>query len=139
MSNKIDPIIEASTLSVLMSENDSITCGIELNAEYANVSLNLERESARILGYPIDWGVHDTNVVHGDSDSPTYEEVIEENGEEMDEMPVYVSKETEVEILTLLKKSLQKQFEDEMFKDELTDDQKEIALAKIDKAIGALG
>lgn len=136
--NKLNPSVKASTLSVLLKGFPSITCGVELNNEYINVSLNFDEDHARILGYDQTWGVHDLNIDQYDSESPTYKELIEDNGEDVPEMPVYVSQETEAKILKQLKASLKKQFQDPMFKDTLTEAEKDEAISKIDKAISTL-
>jgi len=130
--NKIYPSVKSLTLSVLMSENSSIICGLYINNEYCNVSLNFERDQARILGYPMDWGVHDVNIDFFNSDSMTYQELAEVDKESIANIPAYISKETEVEIFCQLKKSLKKQFD---FENVLTETQKESALDKIDSAI----
>lgn len=139
--NLLNPTVSASTLSVLMSEKDSVTCYVELNDESCNLTLRLEDEKARLAGYPDAWKTWDENIL-GSGDQ-TYEDAendgsIDSFVDEIEFFDAYVSRDTEKEIFTQLKKSLEKQFEDEMFKDQLTQAQKESALAKIDLAIASL-
>lgn len=130
----LNPRITARTLSVVLSPTDSVTCGVELNEEYANISLRLEDDVAKLAGFPQEWGVFDTHVDQYDGSSPRYEDVIDE----MDlpgDLSAYVSRDTEKEILKQIKGSIQKQFEDDMFKDQLDSKQKEQVLEKIEKAL----
>lgn len=137
----INPAVKAITLSVLLSPTDSITCGIYLDEEYCNVSLNLEQDVARLLGYDSKWAIYDENIEAYNSESPTFEEAEEDGSIEMFEMDgrlAYVSRETEKEIFRQLAISLQAQFKDEMFKDRLTKAQQEESLSKIQQAANLL-
>lgn len=142
MSNLINPnSISAKTLAVLMKPHDSITCFVEIDEESCNVTLRLEDDVAKIAGYPQTWRVWDESIP-GDEEN-TYEDA--ENDPELESMfdeivsiDAYVSRATEKEIFSQLKESLQKQFEDENFKDELTNSEKEEVFKKIDKAIAKL-
>lgn len=136
----LKPKITASTLSVLLDPKNSVQAYVELDEESCNVTLRLEDEKARIAGYPQTWRTWD-EVIEGSEN--TYEDAehdgsIDSIVDEIEAMDAYVSRETEKEIFMLLKKSLEKQFQDEMFKDQLTAAQKEEAIAKIDLAIRSL-
>lgn len=140
MLNKPNKVI-ASTLSVLLSPKDSILCYLEINDESCNVSLRFEDDKARIAGYPVSWKIWDERIEGNEEYS--YEDAendpsIESPINEIESITVYISRETEKNIFKKLKNSLKKQFEDEMFKDQLTDIQKEEAFNKIDQAIRSL-
>ncbi len=140
MDNLLNPkSIKANTLSVVMSPTDSVSCYVEIDESSCNLTLRLEDESARLAGYPSLWRTWD-EAIDGDLEGKTYGEAeqdatIESFVDEIEAMDAYVSRETEKEIFSQLRKSLEKQFEDEMFKDQLTQAQKEEVLAKIDLAI----
>jgi hypothetical protein len=142
MNHLLNPKIKAETLSVLMSVSGSITCGVTLDCgegeEYSNVTLRFEDESARIAGYPQNWKTHDEPI--DGNEEYTYGEAEEDGGiddgdHEIEAIHHYVSRKTEQEILRQLKKSLEKQFQDEMFKDDLSKKDQQTALEKIDLAI----
>lgn len=136
----LNPKISATTISVLMNPKGSSQAYIELDEESCNVTLRFEEEKARIAGYPQTWRVWD-EVIEGSEN--TYEDAehdgsIDSIVDEIEAMDAYVSRDTEKEIFILLKKSLEKQFQDEMFKDYLTEDQKKEVLEKMDLAIRSL-
>ena len=139
----LNPTIKASTLSVLMNENDSITCYVEINEESCNVTLRLEDDKARLAGFPADWKTWDEPIDPHSGNEYTYQDAendatIESFVHEIESIDVYISRNIEKEIFNQLKQSLVKQFADEMFKDQLSSHQKELALAKIDLAVASL-
>lgn len=140
MENFNDISVKAETLSVLKSPTDSITCYVELNEHSCNLTLRFDNEIARIAGYPHSWKIFDETIDGSDS---TYENAendasIESFVDEIEEIDMYVSRKTEKEILEQLKKSLKVQFEDEIFKDDLSAEQKEEVFLKMNKAIEKL-
>ena len=144
--------VKASTMSVLMAADkdggigSSIMVGVDVKnagkskGEYANLTLRFDRGEAAVLaGYPMEWGVYDVNVDYHDHDSPTYADVLD-SGEDLPKgTKAYVSKETEIEIFKQLKKSLEKQFKDPMFKDHLGAKEQAQALKMMDAAIAGKG
>ncbi len=101
--NLLNPTVSASTLSVLMSEKDSVTCFVELNDESCNLTLRFEDEKARLAGYPGAWKTWDENILG--SEDQTYEDAendgtIDSFVDEIESMDAYVSRNTEKEILT---------------------------------------
>tara|TARA_Y100000034_G_C6910321_1_gene424398 strand:- start:18204 stop:18632 length:429 start_codon:yes stop_codon:yes gene_type:complete len=139
--SKLNPAIHADTLSVLLSKSDSITCSVEIDEEYSNVSLRFDRgDSAEICGYPQEWVLWSDQVTEGSGN--TYHDAemdptIESFEHEIEDF-VYVSKETEKEIFRQLRKSLERQFEDPEFKDHISQKEKDLALEKIDSAINRI-
>jgi hypothetical protein len=138
----ISPTVKAQTLSVLQKPTDSITCYVELDSESCNLSLRFEDDEAKLAGYPETWRTWDEKISSNDSDV-TYEDSENDGSldsmiDEIESINSYISRKTEIQIFSLLKKSLVKQFEDEMFKDVLRKDEQEEVLAKIDLAISNL-
>ena len=134
----ISPNVTAFTLSVLLHENDSVFCYVILDNETCNLTLRLENDKARLAGYPNSWKTWDEKILG--SEGLTYQDAENDGSidsfiDEIEAMDAYVSRETEAEIFKKLKESLKKQFEDEMFANQLTESQKQIALSKIDLAI----
>lgn len=137
----LNPTVSASTLSVVQNTTDSVTCYVELDGESCNLTLRLDDEAARLAGYPNSWRTWD-ELIPG-TEETTYEDAendgsIDSFVDEIESMDAYVSRETEKEIFSQLKKALQKQFEDEDFKDRLTAKEQSEVLAKIDLAIKKL-
>ena len=134
----LNPTVSATTLSVLLSATDSITCYVELDGESCNLTLRFDSDNARLAGYPDGWKTWDESITDG-------EELIYEDAEqdgsidsfvdEIESIDAYVSRYTEKEIFNQLKKSLEKQFADEDLKDQLNAADKESVLEKLDTAI----
>lgn len=110
--------IQATTLSMILSDSDSVHCYLKIGRESCNVTLRFDQgPSARVCGYPMSWGVYDVNVEYYNYESPTYEDL---ESEGLLDVPVYVSRETEEKILIKLKKSIEEQFADPFWKDHST-------------------
>jgi hypothetical protein len=137
---KLDPKVEAKTLSVVMNPQDSVTCYVQLDEESCNLTLRLEDDVAKLAGYPQSWTVWD-EIIPGTSE--TYGEAEDDASidswvNEIESPDAYVSRKTENEILRQLIQSLKIQFLDEMFTDQLSSAQKESVFEKMNKAIQSL-
>lgn len=142
MNKLLKPTVKAEILSVLLSPVGSITCDVKIDCgegeHYQNVTLRFDGDQARIAGYPQEWKCWD-DPIEGNEDY-TYGQAeddggIDDGSHEIDLIKVYISKKTEKKIFTQLKKCLEMQFEDEMFRGDLSKADQLIALEKIDLAI----
>ena len=130
--------IDASTLSVITKGSDTVHCWISVAGEDANITLRFDRgPRAMICGFPHDWVVHDVPDCIYASESPTGREMYECDA--IPEDSVYVSADTELELLRILKRCVARQFRDASWKNCCpTPARKQSILNKIQRKINAL-
>lgn len=132
--------IKASTLSVILEGSDSVHCYLQLEHTSCSLTLRFDQgDTAKLCGFPMDWGVHDCNVDYYNYDSPTYAELVQCDGVLDDGQP-YISESDEKIILKQLKKSIENQFANRSLKGFKKPGSKEkiTILSKIKNAIGEL-
>lgn len=130
--------IDASTMSVILKDSDTVHCWISVAGEDANITLRFDRgPRAVICGYPQDWYVHDVENDPYNSESPTGREFYECGA--IPDGSVYVDAGTELELLRILKRCVSKQFKDPDWKDCCpTPARKKSILNKIQRTINSL-
>jgi hypothetical protein len=133
--------IKASTISVILPDSESVSCYLDVNGESCNVTLRFDRGSeALICGYPQRWAIHNEDAnPYGDSEV-TYADLVLADGEELDGYhDLYISAETEIQILSKLKRSIERQFCDFSWMDCRPSIKRQLEiLTKIHNAIEAL-
>jgi len=143
--------VKATVLSVILPEGKgngmpkSVSIGVEVQnkggeKDYSNLTLRFDQGGAATLrGYPNEWAIWDENTDAYDQDSMTYEEYLEEFNEGMEKLDkvVYVSKETEKEIIKQIKTDIEKQFGEKEYKNNLTEENKKKVRKMMDNAIVA--
>lgn len=118
--------IKAQTLSVAMSGCTSILTGVTVGTEYVNLSLRFDRDGvAELCGYPEGW------CLWSDGE-------YEDCGISQDFETTHIHVETELEIFKALGRDLNRQFNDPMWTDHLSETERVELLLQIENAIQLL-